>query len=92
MLPIIRQFLQEYNSYLQPFYFVSAWLLLILLVVNLLKAISETWRRSQQMHEIPCSNCQYFTNDHRLKCTVQPNLANTDDAVNCPDFLPQENY
>ncbi|MBF2057285.1 MAG: hypothetical protein IGQ45_08680 [Cyanobacterium sp. T60_A2020_053] len=92
MLPIIKEFLEKYNPYLQPFYFFTAWVLLILLGINLVKTVTDIWQRSQKMHEIPCSNCQYFTNDHRLKCTVQPNLANTYEAVNCPDFIAQKKY
>lgn len=92
MLPIIKEFLQEYNPYLQPLYFFTAWIVLILLGFNVVTTLIDIWQRSKKMHEIPCSNCQYFTNDHRLKCTVQPNLATTDEAVNCPDFIAQEKY
>ncbi len=38
------------------------------------------------MHQIPCSNCKFFTNDHRLKCTVSPSIANTEQAINCGDY------
>lgn len=38
------------------------------------------------MHQIPCSNCQFFTNDYRLKCTVNPSVANTERAINCCDY------
>jgi hypothetical protein len=38
------------------------------------------------MHKIPCPNCQFFTNDHRLKCTIKPLIANTEDAISCQDY------
>ncbi|MGK7959817.1 hypothetical protein [Crocosphaera sp.] len=38
------------------------------------------------MHQIPCSDCQYFTNDYRLKCPVNPFQANTESAINCQDY------
>jgi hypothetical protein len=44
---------------------------------------------SQQMHQRPCAKCRYFTNDYRLKCSVHPAIANTEAAINCPDFHPQ---
>ncbi|MDJ0580351.1 hypothetical protein [Crocosphaera sp.] len=43
------------------------------------------------MHKIPCSNCQYFTNDYRLKCPVNPFQASTEAAINCQDYHKREN-
>lgn len=40
---------------------------------------------AKRMHQIPCSNCRFFTNDYRLKCTVNPHIANTEQAIDCPD-------
>jgi hypothetical protein len=40
------------------------------------------------MHEIPCSECKFFTNNHRLKCTVRPTIANTEEAIDCSDYRP----
>ncbi|WP_279327060.1 hypothetical protein [Crocosphaera subtropica] len=42
------------------------------------------------MHEIPCSHCQYFTNDYHLKCPVNPFQANTEEAINCKDYQMRE--
>ncbi|WP_315862613.1 hypothetical protein [Geminocystis sp. NIES-3708] len=44
------------------------------------------------MHKIPCSRCQYFTNNYRLKCTLQPLIANTESAIDCSDFIHRENW
>lgn len=41
---------------------------------------------AKKMHQIPCSKCQFFTNDYRLKCTAQPYIANTEEAINCSDY------
>ncbi len=92
MLPILKQTLQNLEPILTPVYFVGAWILLLLLGWTLFTAIADLINRAKQMHRIPCPNCQYFTNDYRLKCTVQPNLASTEQAVNCPDYRPQNNY
>ncbi|MEP0748961.1 hypothetical protein [Coleofasciculus sp. FACHB-125] len=40
------------------------------------------------MHSVPCTNCRYFTGDYRLKCTVQPSIAQTEEAINCSDYRP----
>lgn len=44
----------------------------------------------KRLHQIPCSNCTYFTGDYRLKCTVQPMVAMSEDAIGCRDFMPQK--
>ncbi|WP_348251226.1 hypothetical protein [Leptolyngbya subtilissima] len=38
------------------------------------------------MHKIPCAECRYFTNDHRLKCPIHPKIALSESAIDCPDF------
>jgi hypothetical protein len=42
--------------------------------------------QAQRMHQRPCARCRYFTNDHRLKCPVHPQIANTEAAIACRDF------
>ena len=44
-------------------------------------------RHLQRLHQIPCSKCAYFTGDYRLKCTVQPMVAMSEEAIGCRDFL-----
>lgn len=75
---------------LQPFAVVAcgvaAWTFLSLLLWSLARLLRDVWRRSQYMHRVPCSRCQYFTNDYRLKCAVRPYIANTEAAIGCPDY------
>ena len=40
----------------------------------------------RRLHKIPCSNCAYFTGDYRLKCTVNPFKALSEEAIDCRDF------
>lgn len=42
----------------------------------------------RRLHQVPCSNCVFFTGDYRLKCTVHPSKALSEDALNCLDFEP----
>ena len=46
---------------------------------------------ARQMHQIPCANCQYFTGDYGLKCTVHPSIALSKEAIHCPDYDPTPN-
>ncbi|MFB6274958.1 MAG: hypothetical protein ABEI32_02265 [Halothece sp.] len=57
-----------------------------MLIWTLISTVYATVQRGQTMHQIPCPNCQFFTNDHRLKCTVHPLIANTEQAINCQDY------
>jgi len=40
----------------------------------------------QRLHNIPCTRCVFFTGDYRLKCTVRPCQALSEDAIHCLDF------
>jgi hypothetical protein len=43
-------------------------------------------KASQTMHQIPCARCRFFTNCAALKCTVHPETALSEQAIQCPDF------
>ncbi|MEG3435958.1 hypothetical protein V0288_02400 [Pannus brasiliensis CCIBt3594] len=53
---------------------------------TLWSALRDGFRVARRMHAIPCARCRYFTNDYRLKCPVQPTIANTEKAIDCPDY------
>ena len=72
---------------LQSLKFCAAFSLLSLGAWTLVGAIIDVVRRAKQMHQIPCTKCRFFTTDHRLKCTVKPHIANTEQAINCSDYL-----
>ncbi|MBD2165569.1 hypothetical protein H6G04_14315 [Calothrix membranacea FACHB-236] len=68
------------------FYALSAWIIMILLFwslgITLKKGISFLWK----LHQVPCHNCEFFTNEYRLKCTVHPKKACSEQAIGCIDF------
>lgn len=78
--------LQLFRAVLVPVCFVLAWLLVIILGWSLWSAIRDAVNRAKQMHEIPCANCQFFTNTHYLKCPVHPQTALSEEAIGCPDY------
>ena len=92
MLPFLKQLLQDLEPILQPVYFISAWLFLVIFIWTIFTAVVDTIKRAKKMHKIPCTNCQYFTNNRYLKCTIQPNLANTEGAITCPDYCEKISY
>ncbi len=63
-----------------------AWAIALLTLWNLVATWQATIHRSQEMHQIPCANCEFFTHDYRLKCTVHPHRALTEAAIGCQDY------
>jgi hypothetical protein len=68
-------------------FFICLWVsMLIAFACTALMALKEGTSQVKRLHQIPCHNCDFFTNDHRLKCTVNPIIACTEDAICCRDF------
>ena len=57
-----------------------------LCIWSLISPLMAAIARARQMHSIPCTKCRFFTNDYRLKCTVKPQVANTEAAIGCYDY------
>ena len=86
MLNFIFFLIQGIKPFLIPICSIIAWIVIVLVFLNLWAATKETLKTAQEMHKIPCHNCQFFTNNHRLKCTVNPCVANTEAAIGCQDY------
>lgn len=56
---------------------------------HVLAVILRALRIARQMHRIPCSRCAYFTGEYRLKCTVCPHIALSEEAIGCHDYHPR---
>lgn len=65
---------------------VGAFSLISLCAWSLISCIVDVIAQGKQMHQIPCTKCRFFTGDYRLKCTVNPSVANTEEAIGCHDF------
>ncbi|MBE9076918.1 hypothetical protein IQ241_06350 [Romeria aff. gracilis LEGE 07310] len=63
--------------------------LLGVLLWSAVRTLRAGWQYCQQLHQVPCHRCAYFTGDYRLKCTVRPCAALTKDAVDCLDYAPK---
>ena len=68
--------------------FAAIWGLLSFFVWSAWQAIREGTVHLKRLHAIPCDRCVYFTGDFRLKCTVRPIEAMTEEALGCRDFEP----
>ncbi|WP_320073136.1 hypothetical protein [Nostoc sp. MG11] len=91
MLELMSFLIHGIQPFLVPICFVVAWTVTILVVWSLWTTARDSVSTAKQMHQIPCTNCQFFTDDYRLKCTVHPSTANTEEAINCIDYQPKTN-
>lgn len=41
-------------------------------------------------NQLPCKNCQYYANNHYLRCAVQPSVVLTEESKNCSEYLPKK--
>ncbi len=66
----------------------SVWTIIFTcLSLRLVVVIKKAIEHLQRLHQIPCDKCAYFTGDYRLKCTVNPVAAMSENAIGCRDFL-----
>jgi hypothetical protein len=86
MLRVLHESLELIQPILVPLCFILAWVFIITLFSTLWGSFQAVTQRAKEMHQIPCANCRFSTNDYRLKCTVNPSLAHTEKAVDCADF------
>ncbi|ACC82890.1 hypothetical protein [Nostoc punctiforme] len=91
MLELISFLLHGIQPLLIPICFITAWTVTILVVLSLWTAARDSVTTAKQMHQIPCTGCQFFTDNYRLKCTVRPSIANTEEAIDCLDYQPKTN-
>ena len=63
-----------------------ACLLVTICAWSVLSLLLDAVARAKKMHQIPCTQCRFFTNNYSLKCTVNPGTANTEKAIDCSDY------
>lgn len=85
-LVIAHWIVQLIQPVLVPICFVAAWSIVILGLWGVWAAIRDSVQRAQQMHQIPCSQCRYFSGNYLLKCPVHPSEALSEAAIDCMDF------
>jgi hypothetical protein len=86
VLSLLHSFLLTIQPLLVPICFVVAWGTVILTAWNIWSAVRDSVSKAREMHQIPCANCRYFTNDYHLKCTVHPGMALSEKAISCRDY------
>lgn len=90
--PVVQGLIHIIQPLMVPICFVLAWTIVFLTGWNLWAALRDGVTRARQMHRIPCSECRFFTGDYHLKCTVHPDSALSEEAINCSDYEPAPSF
>jgi hypothetical protein len=72
--------------------FITSVSLIFLVLWTIWSATQEAVKTGKRLHQIPCANCQYFTGNYHLKCTLHPKAALTEEAINCLDYCSPNRY
>jgi hypothetical protein len=86
VLQLAIHFASLFQPIILPLRFIGACSILSLFSWSLVGFIVDTVVRAKEMHQVPCTKCRFFTGDYRLKCTVNPQIANTEQAIGCNDY------
>ncbi len=70
----------------------AIWATLVCFFTSICFALREGIIKLQKLHRIPCSRCAFSTGDYRLKCTVRPCQAFTEEAIYCLDFEERQYF
>lgn len=83
---VLGQMLHWIRPILVPLCFVLAWGLVGITVWQLIAVTRDGMQRAKRMHQIPCTDCRYFTNSPFLKCPLHPQTALSEAAIGCGDY------
>lgn len=86
MFQILYPLIHAFQPVLASVCLVTAWTLVVLLIWTIWIAARDGIATVKHLHQIPCANCQFFTGNYILKCTVRPTSALTPEAIGCSDF------
>jgi hypothetical protein len=83
---LLYELIRIIQPFLTPICFVVAWSIILLICWSIVAALRDGMKQVKQLHQIPCANCQFFTNSYYLKCPVHPSVALSEEAIGCRDY------
>jgi hypothetical protein len=76
---------------LSPVFFAFSWVIVFMILRKVRNFIDDKMVFTvRNAHKVPCKNCQYFSNNHYLKCAVNPSIVLTEEAQDCSEYLPKK--
>lgn len=79
-------FLSDGLIFLVPLCFLMFWSMMAFLLTNGWKVAQHELHPFKHGHQMRCRNCRFFKDSPYLKCAVQPSVALTPEALDCPDY------
>ncbi|MBE9208638.1 hypothetical protein IQ244_19265 [Nostoc sp. LEGE 06077] len=77
--------------YLSPIGLLFSWIFFFLVLRKIQRFLDNKMVFSvKSLHQVPCKNCRFYSNNHYLKCAVQPSIVLTDEAKNCSEFSSKQ--
>lgn len=67
-----------------------AWSLVSAIALSFITTVRRSIANLRKVYQIPCSRCAFSTSDYRLKCSVRPTEAFSEEAIGCYDFESKE--
>ncbi|MFM2060921.1 MAG: hypothetical protein RLZZ507_591 [Cyanobacteriota bacterium] len=76
---------------LSPLSFVFIWAIFLFILQKIRSHADNKMAFSiNGLHQVPCKNCKFFSNNHYLKCAVKPDIVLTEEAVNCSEYCQKK--
>ena len=76
---------------LAPLGFIFVWAIFLLLFHKIrTNADDKICVKNKILQKVPCKKCQFFANNHYLKCAVKPDTVLTEEAIDCSEYVPQK--
>ena len=63
-----------------------AWGLVAAIAFSFITTTRRSIANLRKVHQVPCSRCAFSSADYRLKCSVHPTEAFSEEAIGCYDF------
>lgn len=75
--------------FLSPAGFIISWMVFFI-ILRKIRALLDYKMvfPAKVLHKLPCKNCSFYSNNHYLKCAVNPSIVLTEEAMNCSEYSP----
>ncbi|MDB9373211.1 hypothetical protein [Nodularia sphaerocarpa] len=75
---------------LSPVALLFSWIVFFLILQKIRTALDNKMVFTvKALHKVPCKNCRFYSNNHYLKCAVQPSIVLTEEAKDCSEYCPK---
>ena len=76
---------------LAPLGFIFVWAMFLLLFHKIRTNTDDrVCVKSKILQKVPCKKCQFFANNHYLKCAVKPDSVLTEASIDCSEYVTKK--